>query len=256
MIDIHCHILPGVDDGAEDDQVSLAMARQAVTEGITQIVATPHHRNRTWDNSKVTIEKNVTHLNALFMNNQVPLQVLPGQEPRIFGEMADESVLNEELMTVNNTHKYLLVEFPTHHLPHYAPQLFYDLQVKGITPVIVHPERNQPIIDHPSLLYTIIANGALSQITAASLIGKHGKKTQKLCLNFIENNLTHLIASDAHNLTTRPFYMKEAFDAVKKSFGYPIDSIFQENAARLIKGELINPEPPIEIKERKFFGLF
>lgn len=256
MIDIHCHILPTVDDGSEDDQMSLAMAKQAATEGITQIVATPHHRNRTWDNPKFSIERKVARLNTLFSENHVPLDALPGQEPRIFGEMAEEKILHEELMSVNNTLRYMLVEFPTHHLPHYAQQLFYDLQVKGVTPIIVHPERNESIVAHPELLYKFIVNGALSQITAASLVGKNGKKTQKLSMQLLENNLTHFIASDAHNLTARPFYMKEAFKLVKKSFGHKLENQLMENADRIIRGERIDCEPPCAIKERKFLGLF
>lgn len=256
MIDIHCHILPGVDDGSENDQMSLAMAKQAIAEGITQIVATPHHRNRTWDNPKFSIERKVARLNALFSENHVPLDVLPGQEPRIFGEMAEGKILHEELMSVNNTLRYMLVEFPTHHLPHYAQQLFYELQVKGVTPIIVHPERNEPIIAHPEFLYEFIVNGALSQITAASLIGKNGKKIQKLSMQFLENNLTHFIASDAHNLTARPFYMKEAFRLVKKSFGYQFENQLIENADQIIRGERIDCEPPAPIREKKFLGLF
>lgn len=255
MIDIHSHILPGIDDGAGNEQISMAMARQAVSEGITQIVATPHHRNRSWDNPKPSVLKRVKALNQLFETEQIALTVLPGQEPRIFGEMADTEA-DQELVTINNNGKYLLVEFPTPHVPRYAQQLFYDLQVKGVTPVIVHPERNQEIFDHPAILYEFINNGVLSQVTAASLIGQNGKKTQKKTQQFIENNLTHFVASDAHNVTTRPFYMQKAFLVLKKEFGRELANQFKENAELLIHGDLINHEPPIEIKEKKFLGLF
>ncbi|RYL93939.1 tyrosine-protein phosphatase [Sporolactobacillus sp. THM19-2] len=255
MIDIHCHILPGIDDGAADEQVSLAMARQAVAEGITQIVATPHHRNRHWDNPKPSIINMVKTLNQLFEQNQIGLTVLPGQEPRIFGEMADPDS-EAELVTVNDNKKYILVEFPTHHVPRYAQQLFFDLQVKGITPVIVHPERNQEIFEHPEILYNFITDGALSQVTASSLIGKEGKKVKKRTLQFIENNLSQFVASDAHNVTARPFHMQEAFIELKKQFGRELPHTFRENAELLINGELVNREEPVEIKEKKFFGIF
>ncbi|WP_353949003.1 CpsB/CapC family capsule biosynthesis tyrosine phosphatase [Sporolactobacillus sp. Y61] len=255
MIDIHCHILPGIDDGAADEQVSLAMARQAVAEGITQIVATPHHRNRHWDNPKPSIINMVKTLNQFFEQNQIGLTVLPGQEPRIFGEMADPDS-EAELVTVNDNKKYILVEFPTHHVPRYAQQLFFDLQVKSITPVIVHPERNQEIFEHPEILYNFITDGALSQVTASSLIGKEGKKVKKRTLQFIENNLSQFVASDAHNVTTRPFYMQEAFIELKKQFGRELAHTFRENVELLINGELVNRAEPVEIKEKKFFGIF
>ncbi|MCO7177088.1 tyrosine-protein phosphatase [Sporolactobacillus kofuensis] len=255
MIDIHSHILPGIDDGAQDEQVSLAMARQAVAEGITQIVATPHHRNRHWDNPKPEILARVEKLNQLLQDNQINLRVLPGQEPRIFGEMAEDET-DQELVTVNNNKKYILVEFPTHHVPRYAQQLFFDLQVKGITPVIVHPERNEEILKQPAILFDFVTEGALSQVTAASLIGKNGRMAKKRCLQFIEHNLSQFVASDAHNVTTRPFYMHEAFLELKKQFGQDLANLFRENAELLINGELIDREEPIEIKEKKFFGIF
>jgi Capsular polysaccharide biosynthesis protein len=255
LIDIHCHILPGIDDGAHDEQVSLAMARQAVSEGITQIIATPHHRNRSWDNPRPSVIKRVKSLNQLFQKNQIGLTILPGQEPRIFGEMADPEA-DEELVTVNDKKKYILVEFPTHHVPRYAQQLFFDLQVKGIIPVIVHPERNEEIVAHPDILYNFITDGALSQVTAASLIGKNGKKTKKRTEQFIENNLSQFVASDAHNVTERPFYMQQAFLELKKEFGRELANTFRENAELLVKGEPVNKEEPTEIKDKKFLGIF
>jgi protein-tyrosine phosphatase len=255
MIDIHCHILPGIDDGAHDENVSLAMARQAIKEGITQIVATPHHRNRSWDNPRPSVLKRVRAINQLFQDHQIGLTVLPGQEPRIFGEMAEPSA-DDELVTVNDNRKYVLVEFPTHHVPRYAQQLFFDLQVKGITPVIVHPERNVEIVDHPEILFHFVNDGALSQVTAASLIGKNGKKAKKRTLQFIDHNLSHFVASDAHNVAARPFFMQAAFLQLKKQFGRELANAFRANAELLIKGELINGNEPSEIKEKKFFGIF
>ncbi|MFT8872029.1 MAG: CpsB/CapC family capsule biosynthesis tyrosine phosphatase [Sporolactobacillus sp.] len=255
MIDIHCHILAGIDDGAADDGVSLAMARQAVSEGITQIVATPHHRNRSWDNPKPRVLEKVAVLNAYLQQEDVDLSILPGQEVRIFGEMSDIKEMNE-LLTVNDRGKYILVEFPTHQVPHYARRLFYDLQVSGTIPIIVHPERNDVLSQHPEMLYEFVNNGVLSQITAASLAGVEGKKLQKLCFQLIENNLTHFIASDAHNVTRRPFYMKKAFAVLENKFGRVQKSIFADNAAQMIDGQLLYPDPPTSIKRQKIFGLF
>ncbi|WP_139691842.1 tyrosine-protein phosphatase [Sporolactobacillus terrae] len=253
MIDIHCHILPSIDDGAADEHVSLEMAKLAVSEGITKIVATPHHRNRHWDNPAPEVQQHVQHLNQRFKDHQIGLELLPGQEVRIFGEMAN--VLGTgELMSVNHNETYIMVEFPTHHVPRYAKQLFYDLQVKGVTPVIVHPEMNQEIVNSPNLLYAFINDGALSQVTAASLIGKNGRTAKKRAHQFILHNLSHFIASDAHNTTRRPFYMQKAFYELKKNYGKDLADFFKENAELLINGELVNREEPVEIKKKKILG--
>ncbi|UAK16369.1 tyrosine-protein phosphatase [Sporolactobacillus terrae] len=255
MIDIHCHILPGIDDGAADEQVALEMAKLAVSEGITKIVATPHHRNRHWDNPAPEVQQHVQRLNQQFKDHQIGLELLPGQEVRIFGEMADE-LETQDLMTVNSNNTYIMVEFPTHHVPRYAQQLFFELQVKGVTPVIVHPELNQELADRPNLLYAFINDGALSQVTAASLIGKNGRTAKKRAHQFIIHNLSHFVASDAHNTTHRPFSMQKAFYELKKNYGKDFANLFKENAELLINGELVNREKPVEIKKKKILGFF
>lgn len=255
LIDIHCHILPGVDDGPMDQSVSLAMAGQAVAEGVTQIVATPHHRNRYWRNPKPFIFQQVDQLNEWFRANNVPLTILPGQEARLFGDMADPG-RQEELMTVNNSGKYLLIEFPTRHIPQYAKRLFFNLQMIGITPVIVHPERNQVFLEHPLALYQFIDSGALAQITAASLIGKNGYRVKKRTRQFLENHLAHFIASDAHNVTKRPFYMQKAKEEIIKEYGLLFMEQLKQNAEQLVQGQLVYKEQPILIRDRKYFGLF
>lgn len=255
MIDIHCHILPGLDDGAANETIALEMARQAVAEGITEIVATPHHRNRHWQNPKANVLQHVAHLNETLKEHAIPLMILPGQEVRLFGEMAEPDQ-QAELLTVNNSGNYLLVEFPTMQVPQYASQLFFNLQTSGVTPVIVHPERNQVFLDHPDKLYQFINEGALAQITAASLIGKSGNKVQKRSRQFLENQLAHFIASDAHNVTERPFYRQTAQAYIEKEYGFQMIEQLNQNAEQLVQGKQIPREQPTAIKEKKFFGLF
>ena len=256
MIDIHSHILPNVDDGAQTEQESIAMAKAAAKEGITKIVATPHHKNRTYDNYKSEIKYQVSVLNDLLSAHQLSLTVLPGQEVRIFGEIL-EDYENGEILTVNET-KYILVEFPSDSVPQYAQKLFYDMQLQGLVPVIVHPERNRELLQHPETMYELILNGALSQVTAASLIGKFGKQIAQYSEELVDANLTHFIASDAHNTTTRPFHLKEAYEHVRKEFG--VETYFQllENSELLIDNMNVNRMEPIIPKKRrkKLFGLF
>src|SRR6478735_6771419 len=112
MIDLHCHILANIDDGSQSDEMSVAMARKAVSEGITQIVATPHHQNGRYVNEKDLIVKKVNDLNELLVKEDIPLTVLPGQENRIYGEIL-EDYQDSKILTLNDTGKYIFIELPS-----------------------------------------------------------------------------------------------------------------------------------------------
>lgn len=254
MIDIHCHILPGIDDGAVTEADSLAMAREAVQQGIHTIIATPHHKNGKYDNTKGSIKKSVEVLSELLVNEDVPLTLLAGQEIRINGDMIDD-IEKDELLSLNSS-KYMFVEFPSGSVPRYTKQMFFDLQVAGYTPVIVHPERNAELIQNPNTLYELVRKGALTQITAASLIGKFGKNIQKFSKQLIDANLTHFIASDAHNTTSRGFCMKDAYNELRSEFGNDLFFMFMENCQLLADNQNVNKMEPSPVKKKKFMGLF
>src|SRR5690625_3127451 len=127
MIDIHCHILPGVDDGAQTEADSIEMAKVAVEEGIHTIVATPHHKNGSFENVQESILTYTKILNELFKEQEIPLTLLAGQETRINGDMI-EDLANGELLPLNHS-KYVFVEFSSSHVPRYAKQMLFDLQV-------------------------------------------------------------------------------------------------------------------------------
>lgn len=254
MIDIHSHILPGVDDGAKTEADSIAMAKAAIDEGIDTIIATPHHRNGQFENDRQMILTNVSILNDLFAKEDIPLTVLPGQEVRINGDMI-EDIHNGELLALNDT-KYLFVEFPSDHVPRYAKQMLFDIQVAGYTPIIVHPERNRELLEHPSKLYEFVRKGALTQVTAGSVVGKFGKSIQKFSNQLIEANQTHFIASDAHNTTTRGFVMNDAFQDVKNKHGHDYFYMLMENSQLLVDNMNVNRMEPEMIRKKKFLGLF
>lgn len=254
MIDIHCHILPGIDDGAQNLSESIKMAKEAVKEGIDIIVATPHHLNSQFTNPKNSILQRVEELNHTLKQEKIDLIVLPGQETRIYGELL-EGIHCEEILSVSHS-PYLLVEFPSASVPRYTERLFFDLQMKGFIPVIVHPERNQELIQRPDMLYQLVKKGALTQVTAASVAGAFGKKIKTFSLQLIEANLTHFIASDAHNTTTRSFKMGEAYDVIRSKYGSDFEFLFKENAALIVEGKTPYKEVPEKIKKKKFFNIF
>lgn len=255
MIDIHCHILPGVDDGAQTIEDTIEMAKAAEREGITTIVATPHHKNPVYTNEKKKIIKLVGEVNEILKEQEIHVQIIPGQECRIYGEII-EDMEKGEILTVNESN-YLLIEFPSNALPRYAKDLFYDMQLQGITPIIVHPERNQVFMEKPEKLYEFVQNGAYTQLTAGSIIGKFGKKIKSFTEEIMDAQLAHFIASDAHNVINRNFHMSAAYDEIERVYGESMVYFYRENAKLLIDNDYILAERPSEIRRRKkLFGLF
>ncbi|MDQ0219251.1 tyrosine protein phosphatase [Peribacillus cavernae] len=255
MIDIHCHILPGIDDGAQTIEDSMAMAKLAVQEGITSIIATPHHNNGSYENKKHEILEKVEELNSILQIESIPLHILPGQEPRIYGELL-EDYQKDEIVTLNVGGQYLFIELPSGHVPRYTEQLLYDIQLNGLTPIIVHPERNSELIQNPDTMYQLVKKGALTQVTASSVAGYFGKSIKKFSLQLIEANLTHFIASDAHNVSNRSFKITEALDEIEKRYGVDMVYLFTENAELLVDRKSVYKEIPEKVKRRKVLGIF
>lgn len=255
MIDIHCHILPNLDDGSSSLEESIAMAKLAVHEGITKIIATPHHKHEKYDNEKAGIIAAVGLLNDALVTAKIPLSILPGQETRLYGELL-EDYQNHKLLSHCDGGKYIFIELPSNHVPRYTNQLLYNLQLVGLTPIIVHPERNKELIETPDLLYKFVKSGTLTQITTSSLTGHFGKKIKKFTEQLIEHQLTHFLASDAHNLTSRPFRMQAAIAEVENLYGTETFYFFQQNAELLERGDYVYRDQPERIVKKKFLGIF
>lgn len=251
MVDIHSHILPGLDDGAADIAESLEMAEQAAEEGIRMIAATPHHKNGRYENEKAAVEAAVLAMNKHLYKSGIDVTIYAGQEVRMYGELLEDYENNKLLPVAGSS--YMLIEFPSNGIPAFAEQVLFDMQLHGIIPIIVHPERNTAISENPDKLYKLIKNGALSQITAASVNGQFGKKIKQLSIQLIEANLTHFIASDAHNTSTRAFGLKQAYEAIDPDYA----AYFKENAETVLNGGYIMKEQPHHVaRKKKFLGLF
>lgn len=255
MIDLHCHLLPGIDDGAPTLEDSLAMAEMAVAEGITHILVTPHHKNGKYQNVKADIVKYTAELQEELDRREIGLTLFSGQEVRIYGEFLAD-VKSDEILFIDEGNQYVLIEFPTLAIPLYAESLFFQMQQQGIIPVIVHPERNQEIIADPNVLLPYIEKGALAQVTASSYIGVFGKEISELSSRLIEANLVHIMASDAHNTRGRSFHMQEAFAKLEKEFGSEKVAVFHQTAKDLINGDLVRTESPMAVHKKKRFGFF
>jgi len=254
MIDLHFHILPDLDDGPKTIEESIQIARKVAEQGINTIFATPHHKNGTYENPKQKVLQRIKKFNSRLKKEGIPVNILPGQEIRIFGEIV-KAYENGEILTLNET-PYLLIELPSTHMPSYTNQVLFDLQLMGLKPIIVHPERNADLLNDPDKLYELVKQGILTQLTAASILGDFGKKIQRFSHDLIEAGMAHLIASDAHNLKTRPCRLRDAYEFLERNFGVEARYYFQENAELIANNQTVFVGQPERIKRKKFLGLF
>ena len=180
------------------------------------------------------------------------ITLLPGQEIRISDQILPQ-LRKGEAIGLNHS-RYLLIEFPSRGVPHYTKRLFFELQSEGYIPIIAHPERNKEISQNLDVLYNLINQGALAQLTSSSLQGVQGKNT-KISIQMIENNLVHFIASDAHHESQRPFIMESLYKTKIKNMKN-IENLMN-NAKYIIDDEdVIKKQPSQNYNTRKLFGLF
>ena len=254
MIDLHCHLLPGIDDGPENMEESLALAQSAVDQGITHVLCTPHHNNGRYENPKSSIIAAVAELQIALDEAQIPLTVLEGQEVRITGELIKD--LNEDnLLFTDLNDTYLLIEFPSGDVPAFSETLLFELRGMGKIPVIVHPERNRFFMEDPDRLIPFLEMGCLAQLTAPSIVGIFGKKIQKTAHEMVDRNLVQMVASDAHGVAKRQFYLKEAYEIIKQDWGKEKVLQMQQVARDLVNGDDVTYPSYTEVKKKKF-GLF
>lgn len=254
MIDLHCHILPGIDDGAENLDASIAMAEKAIHQGITHILCTPHHNNGKYSNPKPEVISLVSFLQSELDDRNLPLTLMEGQEVRITGDLI-EDIRQDNILFTDLDNTYILIEFPTMEVPIYTEQVFFELQQLGKIPVIVHPERNAHFRKDPNHLIPFLEQGCLAQLTAPSYVGTFGKDIQKTAKTMVEHNLVQMMASDAHGVKKRTFYMKEAYEQIAKDFGQDKVTKMQQVAKDLINGDPVVYPTYISVKKKKF-GLF
>lgn len=260
MIDLHCHILPGIDDGASNLKESLEMADKAVEQGITHILCSPHHNNGRFHNPKREVIKRVENLQNELDTRHIPLTLLEGQEVHITGDLLTDYD-KDEILGCDVEDYYILIEFPTLDIPSYTDRLFMQLLSRGIHPVIVHPERNAKFRQDPNRMIEFLKMGCLGQLTAGSYLGKFGKDIQKTAQQMVAHNLTQCMASDAHAVHKRNFYLKEAFEAMARDFGEEKVKEYQMTARAIVNGDAL-PIPnhsPVELsvrRKKKWLGLF
>ncbi|HEX3437262.1 MAG TPA: CpsB/CapC family capsule biosynthesis tyrosine phosphatase [Pseudacidobacterium sp.] len=214
MIDIHHHLLFGLDDGSPDIDTSVAMAEAAANDGITHIVCTPHANDRYHFDPEV----NRTRLNALHerVNGKITLGL--GCDFHLSYDNIEDALKNPTKYTINQK-SYLLVEFADLMIPATITEAFYEMMVAGMRPIITHPERNLTIQRHPERMVPWLEQGCFVQVTASSLTGRFGRTAQSMAFAFFDRNWVHIIATDAHNMTSRVPIMSEAYKIIEDKYG-------------------------------------
>lgn len=214
MIDLHCHILPGLDDGSKSIDESLAMIDQLQKVGFKTLIATPHVLEGRGSLRPEEILAATEQVRTCLAEAKSSVEILPGAENYIFPDLA-KWALDQKLMTLGNTGKYLLIELPMFEIPHYTDQVFFELQVAGLTPVLAHPERNRGLVENPERLLDWAKRGILFQLDLRSLDGKYGPQAEALANRMLESDLIHCIGSDAHRVARSSSSYREAIQSVQ-----------------------------------------
>jgi protein-tyrosine phosphatase len=257
MIDIHCHILPGVDDGPATMAESLTMAKLAVADGIETVVATPHTFNEIYDNPAGEVNTHVARLRETLLNEGIELDLRPGSDAHLCVKMA-EKVLAGEAATIDNNGQYLLIEFPVQVIPAGFKDELFQLKLKGITPIITHPERNTVFQQKTEMLYELVNMGCLLQITAMSITGEFGEEPMKSAHRMLELRLAHIIASDAHSPESRPPILSPGVEAAARVLGNltEAEEMVTIRPQAILEGKSVEiPEPKHPRKKRWWFSL-
>jgi protein-tyrosine phosphatase len=202
MIDTHLHILPGVDDGPETIEETLSLARVLVEEGIHSAFATPHYNDMFPQRSAAEIRERVHDVQQVLDREEIPLRLFAGHEALIKAGLA-EDIQAGRLATLNGS-RYLLLELWSGLWLPETERVIFELKASGIIPIIAHPERYHAIQQDPARLAALQQQGALAQLTASSLIGGQGSTARRCAEMLLRKGLVHYIASDAHDLATRP----------------------------------------------------
>jgi protein-tyrosine phosphatase len=218
FVDIHCHLLPGVDDGPQNWDEALLMAQQAVSDGIGTIIATPHNLGAYRTNDGPTIRSRTAHMQQFLNQRNVDLSVLPGAEVRIEPDLV-ERVRTGEILTLADRGRYVLLELP-HEVCLPIERLLDDLRRGGLTGVLAHAERNMGIISQPSLAESLVEAGCLLQVTAGSIMGTFGPQVEETAMRLIRQGAVHFVATDAHSSKSRRPLMRRTFDRLVENVGY------------------------------------
>lgn len=256
MVDLHCHILPGIDDGSANMEESIAMAESAIADGITHVVATPHSSSQYhFDFAQVRELRDE-------LQNKIgdKLKIATGCDFHLNPENLS-SLRSDAWPYCINQHNFLLLEFNEFSIPPSIDQTLHAIQLAGVQPIITHPERNGILRAHPERLKKWVRQGCFAQVTGGALTGGFGPSAQQDALRWIGQGLIHFVASDAHNTRNRPLRLQSAYNVVVDRFGQEkAHALFQDNPLAAFEGRELPHVPELEdeipTRRRKRFLFF
>lgn len=250
MIDFHCHILPGVDDGSVNIEMTKEMIDNSLNQGVEYLCATPHFIT---EESEITLEAYKEKLQFV-KDNIENIEIIPGLEIYIDPELP--KLYKENRIWGYNYNKYLLIELPMMEFPIYTEKIFYDLRLMGAIPVLAHPERNLRIMKNPELLINLIEQGNLAQLNAGSLTGQYGTDIKKSAEKLVSRNLIHIVGSDGHNNKRRNTNIKEGLEKIE-AINPELFNWIKNNQKKILQGEDVEVLDIInDTKKKSFFSFF
>lgn len=240
MIDLHCHLLPGIDDGAEHMNAALSLARAALADGIQVAVMTPHLHPGRYDNTRQGLQVVLAQFRQRLAEASLPLEIRLGGEVRLSAEILD-LIAEDNVPFIGEVDGYriMLLEFPHQMIPVGADKLITTLLRRRIRPLIAHPERNKAIMEEPQRLRPLVDLGCWLQLTAGSLAGRFGASAEQTAWRILESGANCVVATDAHNLEHRPPCLSEGRDALIRRYGEACAlDLVQHKPARILGMEL------------------
>lgn len=256
MVDLHCHILPGLDDGPDKIDESLEMAETAIEDGVTHVVATPHSNSRFWFDftqvRRLRDELQARVGNRLLIATGCDFHLNP-ENLALLRKQPRQYCINQR--------DYLLVEFNEISIPPAMDRTLHEMQLSGLNLIVTHPERNAVLRTHPERLREWVRRGCFVQVTGNALTGSFGPTAQQMALQWIGEGLVHFAASDAHNNRNRPLRLQAAYDLVADQFGEEkAHALFVKNPLAAFEGRDLPHVPdvdePVTKPRRKRFFFF
>lgn len=252
MIDIHCHILPNVDDGSESLEESIEMAKIAESEGITKIVNTSHchfdFKYKKGNELKLELEK----FNQALKEENINIEVLLGNELYYTSDLI-ERFDELDFFSMNNS-KYILMEFSPINFPKNIEDVIYEIKIRGYIPIIAHAERYKQVQEDVNIVLDCIKEGALIQVNASSILGKNGEKAEDTSKKLLDNNMVHFVATDAHSSNRRRPLIKDSYNYILKNYGKEVsEKLFIENPTAVIENRDISILNPTKYEEKRSF---
>lgn len=243
MIDFHCHILPGLDDGAKNIEESLAMAKIAEEDGIQALVCTPHLYEESYDTMLETATPRFEELEQRLIDSGSKLKLIFGAEVHVAPELP-AFITRKKIPLIGG--RYILLELPFNEVPGYMKHLIFELRIAGVTPIIAHPERNIVLADDPNILLTWLEQGALAQVNAGSIIGIFGHNAAQTAEIMLTHHMVHFIGSDAHHAEGRRTPMlSPCRQALEEMLGKEqAEDLLTNNPTKAIAGHRIRRREP------------